>query len=182
MKILMLIGSLRKESYNRKLAEAYQAQADSDAEFVEGDYSKFPLYSEDIQKAGFPKEVELLANQIRSADAVLIVSPEYNYSVPGALKNAFDWISRVLQQPFAGKPSAIIGASMGGIGTARMQYHMRQIGVFLDMQFMNKPEVMVGKVQNMIDQSGRLNDEATLKFLRTHFDAFKKFAGQNKRG
>lgn len=176
MKILMLIGSLRTNSFNRKLAEAYQSLVGDQATFIEGDFSKFPLYSEDLQLKGFPPEVEKLASLVREADGVLFVSPEYNYSVPGALKNALDWLSRLKDQPFAGKPATVIGASMGAIGTARMQYHLRQIGVFLDMQFMAKPEVMVGKVQDLIGESGKLTDENTLKHLSKHFEAFKKFA------
>src|SRR4051812_33896855 len=118
MKILILIGSLRKNSWNRKLAVAYQELAASigasssgssggsgasadDVEFVEGRFDTFPLYSEDIQSAGFPPDVLKLGEQIRSSDAVLFISPEYNYSVPGVLKNALDWISRLPNQPFA---------------------------------------------------------------------------------
>lgn len=179
MTILILVGSLRADSFNRKVAEAYKQLAGDSAKFVEGDYSKFPLYSEDLQAKGFPAEVNELADQIRSCDAVLIVSPEYNYSVPGALKNALDWISRIPKQPLAGKPSSVIGASMGGIGTARMQYHLRQIGVFLDMQFMTKPEVMIGRVQALVDESGKLSDTATIDHLKTHFAAFKKFISNN---
>ena len=178
MDVLLLVGSLRADSYNRKVAEAYVKLAGGSASFAEGNFSKFPLYNEEIQSQGFPAEVMLLADQIRSCDAVLIVSPEYNYSVPGALKNAIDWVSRVPKQPLAGKPASVIGASMGGIGTARMQYHMRQIGVFLDMQFMTKPEIMVGKVQTLIDESGKLSDGATLEHLRGHFLAFQKFTSR----
>lgn len=178
MNFLLLIGSLRADSYNRKVAEAYIKLAGARAKFIEGDFSKFPLYNEEIQAQGFPVEVTALADQIRTSDAVLIVSPEYNYSVPGALKNALDWVSRLKDQPFAGKACSVIGASVGGIGTARMQYHLRQIGVFLDMQFMTKPEIMVGKVQGLIDESGKLSDAVTLEFLRKHFDAFEKFAAR----
>lgn len=177
MRILVLIGSLRTNSFNRKIAEAYEELAGERARFIEGDYSKFPLYSEDIQKNGFPPEVEQLAQQVREADGVLFVSPEYNYSVPGALKNALDWLSRLKDQPFAKKPATVIGASMGSIGTARMQYHLRQIGVFLDLHFMVKPEVMVGQVQNLIGESGKLTDEKTLKHLSGHFEAFREFVG-----
>lgn len=96
---------------------------------------------------------------------MLFVTPEYNYSVPGGLKNAIDWLSRLSPQPFAGKPAAVMGASIGMLGTARMQYHMRQIGVFLDLHFINRPEVMVGQAAGRVDEAGHLNDDRTREFI-----------------
>jgi chromate reductase, NAD(P)H dehydrogenase (quinone) len=175
MQVLTLIGSLRKESLNRKVFEAYKKIAGGGSlEFIEGDYSKFPLYSEEIQKQGFPADVTKLGEQIKAADAVLFISPEYNYSVPGPLKNAIDWISRLPERPFAGKPASVMGASMGRLGTARMQYHLRQIGVFLDLHFMNMPEVMVGSAHTLFNEAGTLTDEPTSKVLKSHADAFEK--------
>ena len=102
---------------------------------------------------------------IRDADAILFVTPEYNYSVPGVLKNAIDWASRPPEQPFAGKPAAIMGASPGVIGTARAQYHLRQIAVFLDLKVLNKPEVMIGGAADRFDSAGNLTHEPTREFI-----------------
>jgi chromate reductase len=110
--------------------------------------------------------VEALRHAIRSADALLIVSPEYNFSIPGVLKNALDWSSRPPDQPFQDKPVALMGASPGLIGTARMQYHLRQCFVLLDARVLNKPEVMIATAARKFDASGDLIDEATEKQIR----------------
>ena len=118
MKIISLIGSLRESSYNRKIFLAYKELAAGQATIDEGSYAQFPIYNFDLHQEGFPEAVVQLGNQICAADGILFFSPEYNYSVPGPLKNAIDWLSRLTPQPFAGKPAAIIGASPGKIGTA----------------------------------------------------------------
>lgn len=120
-----------------------------------------PLYNEDLHEQGDPAEVINLKAQIAKADAVLIVTPEYNYSVPGVLKNAIDWVSRPPEQPFSGKPVAIMGASPGKFGTARAQYHLRQTFVCLNAAVLNKPEVMVGGVKGLFDENGQMTDQAT---------------------
>jgi chromate reductase len=108
---------------------------------------------------------------------VIIVTPEYNYSVPGVLKNALDWLSRLPTQPFAGKPTMIQSGSPGVIGGARAQYHLRQILVFLDATVMNKPEVMIGQIASKVDAgSGELTDEATRGFIAAQLKAFAAFA------
>lgn len=145
------------------------------AEVIEGKHDDFPLYNEDLRESGPSQSILTLAEQIRSADGVLFFSPEYNYSVPGVLKNTIDWMSKLPDQPFAGKPAAIISASIGTIGGTRMQYHLRQICVFLDVRFLNKPEVMIGEVQKKVDASGHLTDDAMQKFLQRHFEQFTKF-------
>ncbi len=144
------------------------------ATVVEGSISEIPLYNDDVREAQTPQAVLDLAEKIRSADAVLFFSPEYNYSVPGVLKNAIDWLSKVPNQPFAGKSVSIISASPGKFGGARMQYHLRQIGVFLDMRFLNKPEVTISEVHKKTTPQGELTDEETKKFLRSHLDEFLK--------
>jgi len=103
---------------------------------------------------------------VRAADALLIATPEYNYSVSSPLKNAIDWASRPPEQPFAGKPAAILGASPGAIGTARAQYHLRQIAVFLDLKLLNKPEVMIGNCTERFDADLKLTDAKTREFLQ----------------
>ena len=173
MKIVALIGSLRQKSFNRAAFETYREINAAEADFVEGVFRDFPLYDDDVKDRGFPESVMRLNEQIARADAVMFFSPEYNYSVPGALKNGLDWISRIKGHALAGKPAAIVGATPGRLGTSRMQYHLRQIGVFLDLRFMNLPEVMISNVASMIGNDGKLNDAATREFLRAHFAAFK---------
>jgi chromate reductase len=112
-----------------------------------------------------------LKRRLREADALLIVTPEYNYSVPGVLKNAIDWASRPYgDSAWAGKPAAIMGASVGTMGTARAQYHLRQIFVFLNVLPLNQPEVMIGNAATRFDAEGRLTDEATQKHIRQLLD------------
>jgi chromate reductase, NAD(P)H dehydrogenase (quinone) len=178
MKILVLIGSLGKSSINRSVFEAYKKEVGDQASFEEGRFDDFPFYNDDILEAGTPAAVERLGRQIGEADAVMFFTPEYNYSVPGGLKNALDWVSRLKPQPFAGKPAAIVGSSPGKVGTARMQYHLRQIGVFLDLYFLNKPEVMISGVKSLLDDNANLVDGATLEHLRKHFAKFAEFASK----
>ena len=177
MKWSVIVGSLRADSVNRKLYNAYQKLAGSSHEFVEVAYDQVPLYNQDVQKSGMPAQVEQGAETIRSSDGLLFFCPEYNYSVPGAVKNYIDWLSRVDPQPFAGKPAAILGASPGRVGTARMQYHLRQIAVFLDLRVLNKPEVMVGGAMQLFDEQGALTDETTAEFLKKHLAEFARFCG-----
>ncbi len=127
-----------------------------------------------------PDPVNVLAENIRKADAVLIVSPEYNYSIPGGLKNALDWMSRMDKQPFDGKLVAIMGASPGRIGTARMQYHLRQSFVFLNSTVLNRPEVMVANADKMFDESGKLTDEDTRKIVADMMKALAAAVGERR--
>jgi chromate reductase len=177
LKLVTLLGSLRQGSYNAAVARALPALAPEGVEVLAlPSIRDIPLYDADVQAEGFPPAVIALADQIRAADGVVIVTPEYNYSVPGALKNAIDWLSRVPEQPLAGKPVAIQTASMGVIGGARCQYHLRQVLVFLDSQVLNKPEVMIGAVQNKVDaRSGELTDEDTRKFVAGQLTSFAAF-------
>lgn len=175
MDIAVIIGSLREESFNRKLFNAYKDLAKEAYNFKEVDIRNFPLYNQDLEEASFPEVVENVADRIRECDGVLIFSPEYNYSIPGFVKNAIDWLSRVDDQPFAKKAVGILGASPSPNGTARMQYHFRQVGVTLDMRLLNKPEVMVSKANEKFNEQGDLTDEATQKILRSHSKKFKDF-------
>ena len=178
LRFVTLLGSLRKASYNAAIARALPSLA-PDGVTIEplGSMADLPLYDADIQAEGFPKPALAMAETIRAADGVIIVTPEYNYSVPGALKNALDWLSRVSPQPFAGKPVAIQTASPGAIGGARCQYHLRQILVFLDAHVLNKPEVMVGGVAGKIDaETLEILDTATSDFLSGQLAAFATFA------
>ena len=159
--ILGISGSLRRNSYN---SAALRAAMDllPDAVTMEAyDLSAIPLYNEDVREQGLPEPVREFREKIAAADAVLIVTPEYNYSIPGPLKNAIDWASRPPSQPFDGKPIAIMGASLGSIGTARAQYHLRQVFVFMNGMVLNKPEVMISACNTKFDQEGKLTDQAT---------------------
>ena len=133
MKLLAIIGSLRRASYNRMVFRAVLEELPHGVSVSEAPIRDLPLYDDDLRlEQGYPEAAQRLREQIAAADAVLFISPEYNYSVPGVLKNAIDWASRAPDQPFKGKPVAIMGASTGMIGTARMQYHLRQSLVFVE--------------------------------------------------
>lgn len=178
--VLGISGSLRKGSYNTAALRAAGALMPAGATLEVADISQLPLYNADLQAQGFPDAVTRLGARIRAADALLFASPEYNYSVSGVLKNAIDWVSRLDQQPFAGKPAAIIGASIGILGTARAQYHLRQIGVFVDLRFINKPEVMIGKAQERFDAEGNLTDSATRDLIAKQMAALCGAAAARK--
>lgn len=166
VKVLGLCGSLRKGSFNKMALNAAIELAPSSMTIETFDLSPIPLYNDDVRLAGLPEPVQALCDAVRAADAVLFVSPEYNYSMSGVLKNAIDWVSRVPQQPFDGKPCAMMGASMGLFGTARAQYHLRQTCVFVNLLPVNKPEVMIAQAQNKFDANGKLTDETTRGFIR----------------
>lgn len=161
LKIVALCGSLRRESYNKALLKAAVESVPNTAEIEILEIGHLPLFNQDFEE-DLPPEVEKFKDKIKSADAVLFVSPEYNYSIPGVLKNAIDWGSRPYSNnSFSGKPALIMGASIGVMGTARMQYHLRQTMVFLNMHPLNTPEVMVGPAQQRFDNDGKLTDERT---------------------
>jgi chromate reductase, NAD(P)H dehydrogenase (quinone) len=159
--ILGIAGSLRKGSYNRAALRAAQQLAPADAEVEIFELDGIPPFSEDIEREP-PAKVAELKEKIRAADTILLVTPEYNYSIPGVLKNAIDWASRPYgDSAWEGKPVAIMGASVGALGTARAQYHLRQVFVFLNMHAINKPEVMIGNASQRFDEQGNLTDETT---------------------
>lgn len=179
IKILGICGSLRKASFNRMALNVVVEEGQKQGHAFEvAAIDEIPLYDADLQASGFPEAVVRLGEQVADADAVIFVSPEYNYSVPGALKNAIDWVSRLPNQPFAGKPVAIMGASMGGIGTARMQYHLRQILVFLDARPLNKPEIMIGAAHERFDSEGRLNDDKTREMIGKLLESLNDWTAQ----
>jgi chromate reductase len=173
VRILGIAGSLRRGSFNAATLRAAQALAPDGMTIDSFDIGQFPLYNEDVRQQGFPPVVEDLRNRIKAADGLLIVTPEYNYSIPGVLKNAIDWASRPPEQPFDGKPIGIMGASGGVLGTARAQYHLRQCFVFLNGLVMNRPEVMIPTAQTKFDAEGNLTDQTTRDFIAAHLVAFK---------
>ncbi len=163
IRILGFAGSLRKGSYNKALLRAAVELAPKGSEVQIFDIEGIPPFSEDLESEPAAKVKDFKA-AIEAADALLIATPEYNYSMPGVLKNAIDWASRPYgDNSFTGKPVAIMGASIGTLGTARAQYHLRQCCVFVNMYPLNQPEVMVAMAQNKIDPAGRVIDEETRK-------------------
>jgi chromate reductase len=175
--ILPILGSLRAGSLNRQVIEAARELAPADVHMLDiPDLKPIPpLDMDELAATGFPPAVQALADAVRSADAVLFVSPEYNYSLPGVLKNAIDWVSRIPEQPFKGKPVGIMGASGGPVGTARMQYHLRQIFVFLEALPVGRPEVMIGSAgQRFVD--GKLVDEQTREFVAGYIVMLRDWA------
>ena len=165
MKVLSICGSLRKGSYNRAALRAASELVPDGMSLAHAEIADIPLYNEDVRQAGFPPPVQRLRDAIAGADALLFATPEYNYSVSGVLKNAIDWASRPPDQPFNGKPVAIMGATAGLWGTSRAQYHLRQSCVFLNMLPINKPEVLIAQAQNKFDAEGRLTDQTTRDLL-----------------
>lgn len=179
LQVLGISGSLRKDSLNTKLLAAACELAPPELALTTASLADLPIYNADLMVGDtFPGAVANLRDAVGRADALLFVSPEYNYSLPGALKNAIDWISRGPNPPAAGKACAIMGASPGMLGTARMQYHLRQVCVFLDLHVLNKPEVMVGKAADKFDAAGRLVDEVTRKQVAAQLAALAVFAAK----
>ena len=176
--IVSMCGSLRKGSYNRMLMQSLPALAPPGIAIAEAPpFAAFPLYNADLQAStGFPAAVTALADAIGAADGVIFCTPEYNFSLPGGLKNAIDWVSRLPNQPFAGKPIAIQSASPGPLGGGRVQYDLRRMMVFLDALTLNKPEIFVGSCASKLDaETGTLTDETTRGFVRQQLVAFAKF-------
>lgn len=166
MRVLGIAGSLRKASFNRALLRAAQELAPREMEITIFDLAPIPPYDEDVEKQGDPGPVAALKEAIRAADALLFVSPEYNYGIPGVLKNAIDWASRPPgKSPLNGKPAAIMGASQGTGGTIRMQLALRQAFLFTETHALLKPEVLVSRAQDKFDPDGRLTDEKTREFV-----------------
>ncbi len=163
VRILGFAGSLRKESYNKAILAAAVDMAPEDAVLEIFDLEGIPPFNQDLEDEP-PDKVREFKSRIRAADAILIATPEYNYSIPGVLKNAIDWASRPYgDNAFDGKPVAMMGASIGTLGTARAQYDLRRSFVFLNMFPLNQPEVMVPFAQDKVDHKGRLTDEKTRK-------------------
>jgi chromate reductase, NAD(P)H dehydrogenase (quinone) len=166
MIILGIAGSLRRQSFNRALLRATQELAPEGSRIETFELDGIPSFNQDEEQNPPAKVVEL-KQRVRSADAILLVTPEYNYSVPGVLKNAIDWASRPYgDSAWNGKPVAVMGASVGTLGTARAQYHLRQMFVFLNMYAVNQPEVMVANAHKHFDEQGKLTDETAKKLIR----------------
>jgi chromate reductase, NAD(P)H dehydrogenase (quinone) len=183
IRVLGISGSLRRGSFNTAALRAARELVPTgmDLEIYEG-LREIPPYDDDLRQGqGYPPAVAELRARIKAADALLIATPEYNYSVPGVLKNAIDWASRPPEQPFDGKPIAIMGASPGALGTARAQYHLRQMFVFLNGMVLNRPEVMIAQAGTRFDAEGRLTDEKTREFVQALLVALKDWTERLRR-
>lgn len=182
VRILGIAGSLRQGSYNRAALRAAQELAPDGMQIDSFDIGAIPLYNEDLRAQGYPPPVADLRQRIKAADGLLIVTPEYNYSIPGVLKNAIDWASRPPEQPFDGKPVAVMGASIGAMGSSRAQYHLRQCCVFLNALVMNRPEVMIAAAGSRFDADGALTDQPTRDFLAAYLAAFQAWVLRMRAG
>jgi NAD(P)H-dependent FMN reductase len=165
MNILAISGSLRKDSFNTKLVQALSALAPAGMTITLFDLAHIPLYSQDFE-AAFPAEAQVLKDAIEKADGIIITMPEYNRSIPGVLKNAIDWASRPYgKNSFAGKPVMTMGVSVGKLGTAVAQSHLKQILVYLDAQVVGQPELYLGPAHELFDEAGNLADEPVCELL-----------------
>ena len=176
--VLVICGSLRKGSYNTALSQQLHKWAPEGMSIAAAPaWADLPTYNADDQGAtGFPATATRLADAIRAADGVIIVSPEYNYGVPGGLKNAVDWVSRIKDQPFKDKPIAIQSVAGGPLGGGRVQYQWRQIMVFLEALSFTRPEVFVGMAASKFDEKTlEFKDEAGINFIKQQLAGFEKF-------
>lgn len=174
MIVLGISGSLRKDSYNTLVLRAAQKLAPAGISIIIADISQIPLYNEDVRDAGDPAAVSALKAQIRAADTVLIATPEYSFSLPGVLKNTLDWLARPPEPPFIGKPVAILGATTSQVGTARVQYHLRQVLTSMNTFIVNRPEVFIREAPAKFNAHNELTDETTAKLITELLDALQK--------
>lgn len=180
--ILGFAGSLRRQSYNKAILAVATETVPDNASLEVFDLEGIPPFNQDLELQP-PDKVKEFKARIRAADAILIATPEYNYSIPGVLKNAIDWASRPYgDNAFDGKPVAVMGASIGTLGTARAQYDLRRSFVFLNMLPLNQPEVMVSFAQDKVDSNGRMTDEKTRKKIRELLESLVAWTRRTKLG
>ena len=174
--IVGLCGSLRSASYNRMALRLVEASMPPSMKLDVVDWRDVPVFDGDVLARGLPAPVAALRERIRRADGVLIATPEYNFSVPGGLKNAIDWTSRGDDQPWSHKPVAVLSASTGPLGGARVQYDLRKVMLYLNALVLAKPEVFIGHAATKFDAaSGECTDETTRKFVRDQMLAFERW-------
>jgi chromate reductase, NAD(P)H dehydrogenase (quinone) len=173
--ILGLCGSLRSASINHHALKLAGKLMPPTMKLEIADWRAFPVFDADQLARGLPDPVAALRERVRRADAVLIATPEYNFSVPGGLKNVLDWLSRGDDQPFALKPVALLSASPGPLGGARVQYDLRKILLFLNASVLVKPEVFIGGAAAKFDSEGRCTDDTTRKFVGDQMLSFERW-------
>ena len=173
MKIAVIVGSLREESINLKAAKALMSLGPKSMEFLEIKIGDLPLYNEDFDRGTPPRPWTVFRDQVSACDGVLFVTPEYNRSVPGVLKNAIDVGSRPYgKSVWKEKPAAIMSVSPGPIGGFGANHHLRQSLVFLDMPAMQQPEAYIGSAAELFSREGKILNESTEKYLKKFIDAF----------
>ena len=181
-KVAILIGSLRKESFNRKVAKAVEELKPAGLQFEEIPIGDIPFYNEDLETSSPPPQWTSFRQRIKAADAVLFFTPEYNRSVPAVLKNAIDVGSRPYgQSAFDGKPAGVISVSIGAISGFGANHHLRQSLVFLNMPTLQQPEVYIGNATGLFDESGKLKNESTQKLLKTYIESFESWVNRIRR-
>lgn len=174
-KVALLIGSLRKDSFTRKIANAVIKVAPASLSFGTTEIGQLPLYNQDLESAT-PTAWAEFRTRVRAADAVLFATPEYNRSVPGVLKNAIDVGSRPRESnAFNGKPGAVISVSPGAIGAFGANHHLRQMLVFLDVPTMQQPEAYIGGASKLFDAAGNLSNDSTREFLTKFAESFARW-------
>lgn len=173
--IVGICGSLRAQSLNRMVLGLAAETMPSSMDLDIVDWSEVPPFNADVLAAGVPDVVHTLRERIRRADAVLIATPEYNFSIPGMLKNLLDWISRGDDQPLAHKPVAILTATPGPLGGARVQYDLRKVLLFMNAQVLVKPEVFIGHANGKFTESGVCSDGVTRDFVGLQMQAFERW-------
>ena len=182
LRFVVLLGSLRRASFNAAVARALPGLAPPDVTIGPlGSIGELPIYDGDLEAQGIPAAVTAMGEAIAKADGLIVVTPEYNYSIPGGLKNAIDWLSRVKPNPFLDKPVALESASVGMLGGARAQYHLRQTFVMVEARVFNKPEVFVGQANTKIDAGGALTDPPTRDIIVRQLTGFAAFVRAQKR-
>lgn len=172
-------GSLRKESYNTMVLKHLQKISPANIVIEQLSIADIPMYNFDLHENFFPEQVEKLSTAIKTADAFIIITPEYNYSIPGALKNVIDFLSKHPLKPFDKKAVGIMSASPSLLGGVRAQYHLRQILVAVNAMAMNIPEVVITEVNTKFDEDGNMTDEKTSAFMKKFIDALADFAKSN---
>ena len=174
LKVISICGSLRKGSYNASLARLLPTLSPPDMTIVAApSYESFPHFNQDLP---IPADVMAFADIVRGADGIVIVSPEYGWTIPGALKNALDWVSKIKDQPFKDKPVALQSASTGPLGASRMQYHLRQTLAAIDALVFIKPEVQIAFAKDKFDaESVELKDQPSIDLIKQQLEAFGKF-------
>jgi len=174
---IAISGSLRKNSYNTMVIKAAQKLAPANIIIERLSIAEVPMYNFDLHESFYPESVEKLAAGIKAADGVIIATPEYNYSIPGSLKNVIDFLSKHPLKPFDKKTVGIMSASPSLLGGVRAQYHLRQILVAVNAMTINMPEVVITQANKKFDEAGNLTDEKTTAFIKYFIDALADFAG-----
>jgi chromate reductase, NAD(P)H dehydrogenase (quinone) len=180
-RIAGLCGSLRAGSLNRQVLHLAGEQLPDGHRLEVVDWRDVPAFDADQLAAGVPEPVRRVREAVASADGLVIATPEYNFSLPGMLKNLIDWLSRGDDQPFAGKPVVILSAASGPLGGARVQYDLRKVLLFVNASVLVKPEVFIGQAQTKFDAQGRCTDEATVQFVRAQMHAFAAWIEATRR-